>query len=78
MAKRCPFKKIKLGEPMPVIARQLENFMLEYSGRFNLRDYDKSECMEFTKSPIRDAIHELRLFSRNASTALLYVPFWMR
>ena len=64
MAKRHAFKKAKPGKLIPVTARELENFILEHSGRFNSRDYDKFECMEFTKSPIRDdAIHELKTYS---------------
>ena len=38
MAKRHPFKKTKPGEPIPVTARRLENFMLEHNGRFNSHD----------------------------------------
>ena len=60
MTKRHPFKKTKPGEPIPVTARQLENFMLEHNGRFNSRDYDKFERMELMESPVRDAIHELK------------------
>ena len=63
MAKRHPFKKAKPGEPTPVTARQLENFMLEHNGRFNSCDYDKFEHMELTESPVRDAIHELKTYS---------------
>ena len=63
MAKRHPFKKAKPGEPIPVTARQLENFMLEHNGRFNSRDYDKFERMELMESPVRDAIHELKTYS---------------
>ena len=48
---------------MPVTARQLESFMLEYSGRFNSRDYDKFERMKLMESPVRDAIHELKTYS---------------
>lgn len=71
MAKCRPFKKEKPGEQIPVTARQLESFMLEHSGRFNSRDYDKFERMELTESSVRDAIHELKnLFPRNTSTAL--------
>ena len=54
MTKRRPFKKAKPGEPIPVTARQLESFMLEYNGRFNSRDYDKFERMELMESPVRD------------------------
>lgn len=61
MAKRHPFKKIKSGDPIPVTARQLESFMLEHNGRFNSRDYEKSERMELTESPVRNAIHELKI-----------------
>ncbi len=63
MAKRHTFKKTKLGEPIPVTAWQLENFMLERNGRFNSRDYDKFERMELTESSVRDAIHELKTYS---------------
>lgn len=63
MAKRHTFKKAKSGEPIPVTARQLENFMLEHNGKFNSRDYDKFECMELTESSVRDAIHELKTYS---------------
>lgn len=63
MAKCHPFKKEKLGEPIPVTARQLESFMLEHNGRFNSRDYDKFERMELMKTPVRDAIHELETYS---------------
>lgn len=63
MAKRHPFKKAKPGEPIPVTARQLESFMLEYNGRFNSRDCDKIERMELMESPVRDAIHELKTYS---------------
>ena len=63
MAKCQTFKKVKPGEPIPVTARQLENFMLEYNGNFNSRDYDKLERMELTCSPVRDAIHELKTYS---------------
>ena len=62
MAKRHPFKKTKLGEPIPVIARQLESFTLEHNGRFNSRDYDKFERMELMESPVRDAVHELKTY----------------
>ena len=58
MTKRCTFKKTKLGEPIPVTARQLESFILEHNGRFNSRDYDRFERMKLTESPVRDAIHE--------------------
>ena len=63
MAKRHPFKKFKSGEPIPVTARQLENFMLEHNGRFNSRDYGKFERMKLMESPIRDAVHELKTYS---------------
>ena len=63
MAKRHTFKKVKLGEPIPVTARQLESFMLEHNGRFNSRDYDKFERMELTESSVRDAIRELKTYS---------------
>ena len=63
MAKRHTFKKVKPGEPIPVTARQLESFMLEHNGRFNSRDYDKFERMKLMKSPVRDAIHELKTYS---------------
>ena len=63
MAKRHPFKKAKPGEPIPVAARQLEDFMLEHNGRFNSREYDKFERMELMGSPVRDAIHELKTYS---------------
>lgn len=63
MTKHRPFKKVKPGELIPVIARELENFMLEYNGRFNSRDYDKFERMELMESPVRDAIHELKTYS---------------
>lgn len=63
MAKRHPFKKAKPGEPIPVTARQLENFLLEYNGKFNSRGYDKLERMELMESPVRDAIHELKTYS---------------
>ena len=68
MTKRSPFKKTKPGEPIPVTARELENFMLEnfmleHNGQFNSRDYDKFERMELMESPVRDAIHELKTYS---------------
>ena len=63
MAKRHTFKKVKLGEPIPVTARQLESFMLEHNGKFNSRDYNKLERMELTYSPVRDTIHELKTYS---------------
>lgn len=63
MAKRPPFKKAKPGEPIPVTARQLKNFLLEHNGKFNSRDYDKFERMELMESPVRDAIHELKTYS---------------
>ena len=63
MAKRHQFKKAKPGEPIPVTAWQLENFMLEHNGRFNSCDYDKFESMELTESPVHDAIHELKTYS---------------
>lgn len=63
MAKRHTFKKTKLSKPIPVTARQLENFMLEHNGKFNSRDYDKLERMELTESSVRDAIHELKTYS---------------
>lgn len=62
MAKRHPFKKTKPDEPIPVTARQLEDFMFEHSGRLNSRDYGKFECMELMESPVRDAIHELKTY----------------
>ncbi len=62
MTKHRPFKKVKPGELIPVIARELENFMLEYNDRFNSRDYDKFERMELMESPVRDAIHELKTY----------------
>lgn len=40
--------------------------MLEHNGRFNSRDYDKFERMELMKSPVRDAIHELKTYSLEA------------
>lgn len=63
MAKRHPFKKVKPAEPIPVTARQLESFMLEYNGKSNSRDYDKFECMELIESSVFDAIHELKAYS---------------
>lgn len=79
MAKCYPFKKVKLGEPIPVTARQLESFMLEHDGRFNSRDCDKFERMELIESPVRDAIHELETYSpRNSGTALRCAPFLAR
>ena len=63
MAKRHTFKKAKPGKLMPVTTRELENFILEHSGRFNSRDYNKFERMELTESPVRDAIHELKTYS---------------
>lgn len=63
MAKRRTFKKVKPGEPIPVTARQLENFMLEHNGRFNSHDYDKFERMKLTESSVRDAIYELKTYS---------------
>ncbi len=63
MAKRCTFKTVKPGEPIPVTARQLERFMLEHNGRFNSRDYDKFERMKLTESSVRDAIYELKTYS---------------
>lgn len=63
MAKRHTFKKTKPSEPIPVTARQLENFLLEHNGKFNSRDYDKFECMKLMESPVRDAIHELKTYS---------------
>ena len=50
-----PSKQTKPGEPIPVTARQLESFMLEYNSQFNSRDYDKFERMELMESPVRDA-----------------------
>lgn len=61
MAKRHTSKKVKPGEPIPVTARQLENFILEHNGKFNSRDYDKFERMELMESPVHNAIHELKL-----------------
>ena len=79
MAKRRPFKKAKPGEPIPVTARELESFMLEHSGRFNSRDYDKFERMELVESPVRDAIHELKTYSlETTNTALRCAPFGAR
>lgn len=63
MVKHHTFKKVKPGESIPVTTRQLENFMLEYNGRFNSRDYDKFERVELTESPVRDAIRELKTYS---------------
>lgn len=63
MAKRRPFKKTKPGEPIPVTTRELESFMFEYNGRFNSRDYDKFERMELTESPVRNTIHEIKIYS---------------
>ena len=63
MAERHPFKKTKPGESILVTARQLESFMLEHNGKFSSRDYDRFERMELTKSPVRDAIHELKTYS---------------
>lgn len=37
--------------------------MFEHNGRFNLCDYDKFERMELMESLIRDAIHELKIYS---------------
>lgn len=48
---------------MPVTARELESFILEHNGRFNLRDYDKFELMELMETSVRDAIHELKTYS---------------
>lgn len=39
--KRHPFKKDKPDKPTSVIARQLENFMLDHIGEFDWRNYDK-------------------------------------
>lgn len=64
--KRHPFKNVKPGEPISVTVQQLESFMLEHNGRFNSRDYDKFERMELMKSPVRDAIHELKTYSLEA------------
>ena len=64
MAKRHPFKKTKPGDPILVTAQQLEGSMLEYNGGFNSRhDYDKFGRMELMESPVRDAIHELKLIT---------------
>ena len=79
MVKRHPFKKAKPGEPIPVTARQLESFMLEHNGRFNSRDYDKFERMELMKSPVRDAIHELKTYSLETLAqrfAVLLLGLW--
>lgn len=63
MVKRRLFKKTKPGEPISVTAQQLESFVLEYNGRFNLCDCDKFERMELIESPVRDAIHESKTYS---------------
>ena len=55
MAKSHTFKKTKPGKPIPVTARELENFMLDHKGKFNSRDYDKFERMELINSSVRDA-----------------------
>lgn len=76
MAKHRPFKKTKPGEPIPVIARQLESFMLEYNGKFNSHDYDKFERMELMKiARSRRDPRVKDLFTRNTSTALRRAPF---
>lgn len=63
MAKRQSFKKVKPDKPIPVTARQLESFMLEHKGKFDSRDCDKFERMKLMKSPVRDAIYELKTYS---------------
>ena len=63
MAKRHTLKKTKPGEPTPVAARQPESFMFEHNGRFNSRNYNKFEHMELMESPVRNAIHELKIYS---------------
>ena len=68
MAKRHTFKKLKPGEPTPVIARQLESFMLEHNDRFSSRDHYKFEHMELMESPVRDAIRELKTYSLKTLT----------
>ena len=68
MAKRHPFKKVKPGEPIPVTARELENYMIEHNGRFSSHDYDKFERTELMESPVRDAIHELKTYSLETLT----------
>ena len=79
MAKRCPFKKAKPGEPIPVTARQLESFMFEHNGRFNSRDYGKFECTELMESTARDAIHELKTYSLETLAQRFDVRlFWAR
>lgn len=37
--------------------------MLEHNDKFNSRDYDKFERMELMESPVRDAIHEIKIYS---------------
>ena len=81
MAKRHTFKKVKPGELIPVTARELESFMLEHNGRFNSRDYDKFKRMEFTYSPVRDAIHELKTYCLETLALVRtgrYRPLWPR
>ena len=78
MTKRRTFKKAKPGEPISVTARQLESFMLEHNGRFNSRDYDKLERMELMKSPVRDAIHELKTYSLETLAQRFDVRFFGR
>jgi len=78
MTKRHPFKKTKPGEPIPVTARQLENFMLEHNDRFNSRDYDKFERMELVESSVRDAIHELKIYSLETLAQCFDVRFFGR
>jgi len=63
MAECSLFNRTKLGELIPVTARQLESFILEHNGKFDSRDYGKFVRMELTESPVRDTIHELRTYS---------------
>ena len=75
MAKRHKFKKVKPGEPIPVIAWELNSFMPKYKGKFNSREYDKLERMELTYSPVRDAIHELKTYSLETLTQHFDIRF---
>ena len=63
MAKHRTFKKVKPGESIPVTALELKSFMLEHKDKFNSHEYDKFERMELTRSPVRDAVHELKTYS---------------
>lgn len=66
MVKLHRFKDAKPSNPILVATRKLENLMLDHKDEFNSRGYGKPEHVELVEPIIRDAIHELKIYSMEA------------